>query len=360
MFKMPEGVSFFEWKKGIKRIAVVPYKVGKGNPFADEGEMGYELTFWSYRRIGVDEKPYVAPAKTFGAPDPVAEYVREQSRNPKADSDYLKSLAAKERQMFLVYDLDEPEKGLQLLELSFHAFGKLLDERVRTGDEELNWDFFYLPDERGQNLRVTIGEDSVGKGTFVKATAIDFTPRKSPLPDKIVNHGIVLEDLLIHVEYDKLKAIFLGAAPGASVKKEQETKDEDEAPAKKERKADEKPASNEESKPETKPATKLLTAEEAGLKLRDDVIYNKAPYSILKISPDGTSLMLVDDDGNIEKAIAVDEVKKLKAAPKPEPKEDVPFDDDEKPAPKAEKKEPVAAAKGKGDDDDSWDAEWDA
>src|SRR5690606_17628626 len=74
---LPEGMSFFEFKPGVHTVDVIPYTVKKGkhtpggNPYAEEGELHYERTYYMYRSVGPEEKPYVCLAKTFGKPDPI-------------------------------------------------------------------------------------------------------------------------------------------------------------------------------------------------------------------------------------------------------------------------------------------------
>ena len=90
--KMPEGLSFLETEKGIKTVDIIPFKAGKGNPFAEQGELYFERTFWTWRRIGAEEKTYCGLHKTFGSKDPIQEWKNEQAKNPNADQAYLKAL----------------------------------------------------------------------------------------------------------------------------------------------------------------------------------------------------------------------------------------------------------------------------
>lgn len=300
-FRMPDGVSFYSPDEGVALVDIVPYIVGDGNPFAEKGDLHYERTYWRYNRIGADEKPYVCSSKTFGKPDFIQEW-RQRESKVEESTEMVKLLTPKERQLFLIWDHKAKEKGIQLWEYSYHQFGKLLDERIKTSEESEGWDQFYYADPGGYTLRLTFTEE---KPYGIKVTAIDFKPRDDDyvMPDKIKNHGICLDDILIEVPYEKLKSIFLMGEDDGSHRSEK-AKSEDREP--------EKAPFDEE--PEAKPAKKHIpTAEEYGLSKGDLVTYNGRRYSIMKISGDGTSLTLYDDnDDSVEKGVGAEEVEKVK------------------------------------------------
>ena len=336
ILKIPEGLSFYKLEKGTHIIDIVPYTVGAGNPFADEGELHYERTFHIYRSIGIEEKSYISSSKTFGKPDYIQEWRNTESKNPDVDSDTLKQFAPKERQIFLVYDHSEPEKGLKIWECSWFLFGKALDSRISNSDDEDGWDLFYYTDDDGMSLKLTVEEEIGGGYKFNKVTGIDFRKRKKPLPDEIINHDICLDALLIETKYEDLKRIFKG---GDAKEDEDKTSSDDNEPEETDD-MDDEGFPDEKTEPEKKKEKKkeISTAKDKGLSKGDDVTYDGEKYAIFKISKDGTSLALVDDDGEIVKAIGVDEVTLVEV--------DEPEANDE-----PEKSD-------KSSDDDEWD-EWD-
>jgi hypothetical protein len=214
MFRMVEGLGFYTIKPGIMTIDIVPYKAGVGNPYCQQpGELYYERTFWRYVGLGPERNNYVAVGKTFKKKDFVQDYRGQINRDPNGDHAFAKTLEPKERQIFLV--LDHEDNELKLWEVAPNVFGNLLDTRVAKAPEDLTWDLFYFPDEEGSSLRLTVGEQSVkdkdGRGfSFNKVEAIDFIPRGKALPEAIANHGICLDDMLIEVPYEQMKAIMLG------------------------------------------------------------------------------------------------------------------------------------------------------
>lgn len=381
--KIPDGMSFFQYDVGVKKVAIVEYQVGDGNPYFDKGETHYERTYWRYNRIGAAGKNYVCPSETFGHPDPIKEY--RDANASRLDEKTYKSLLPKERQLFLVYDYADAGKGLQLWEFSFHQFGKLLDDRIRNSLEEEGWEDFYFADEDGMDLRLTFSKTD---GFGLEVSAIDFIPRQSPLPDVCQNHGFCLDDMLIETPYDRLKSIFLqepdADRPERSQGSEEAPEEAPPAQARSRRPASttttaSKPTTTQESseptpkrssasvkkdtdpshpsnsrsgvKRDSKPPTDVRTAEEAGISRGDDVEYDGMICTVASISPDGSSLKLLDPEDNLITAIGVDDVKTLGDAPPPAKREshddqpqveDPPFDD----------------AVPSGDVSEDWDSDW--
>lgn len=367
---MPEGLSFYDWKVGIHEFDVVPWivKRGKrepgGNPFADTGELYFERTFWQYRSVGPEEKAYVCPSKTFGKPDYIQEYRQKQARDPNADPDALKALDPKERQIFLLHNRLDSKGGLELLEQSYHLFGKLLDSRVKNSREGDGWDFFYYPDETGFTLRVTVEESSSGKYKFNEATAIDFLPRRKGLPDAIVNHGYNPDSMLVDTPYDRLKAIFMGVPEEGGDRGGDRPADrrEERRDTTNTRVSDDdgrrttEPARREEPPFQDKPKNPAKNAEDYGLAKDDLVDFEGGTFRILRIEKDGYFVTLLNDDTDeVRKGVSVADVRKhVETKRTTEPDRDPPRR--EEPPRREPEREPAAA--GGGTDEGKWDSDW--
>ena len=405
--RLPQGMKNFGIKKaGTYRIDIIPYVVTQeGNRWADPGFLHYERSYFAHRNVGPNQDMYVCPARTWDKRCPICEHRAKLSDDPESDATLLKEMVPKERQLFNVIDLDHPEEGVQMWDISHHLFGKLLDAKIKMEDEGDNYSTFHHLED-GMYLKLGAVEKSMGGGRpFYEVVDIEFKRRKEQYTDAIMEKCADLDAALIEVPYKELRAIFLqlegdakqeespsrngalkaGKKPQEDVADfdddsdleddddvddatDSELEDEAVAPAKPAKPA-KKPA---------KPAAKPSTAESAGLKEGDRVLYNDAKYEIDRISRDGTSLTLIDDDGEEIKGVGVDEVAKAKRRPAPEaaPKsaakkpakakppaddddDDDWDDDDDAPAAKPAKKPTKAAAKAKppADDDDDWDDE---
>jgi hypothetical protein len=207
--KLPQGVTMFRPKAGIYLLDVLPFRAGKGNPFAQPGALHYERTFHLHGRVGADQNAYLCPRMTAKKPCPICEHRQHLTHKDAAENeDLIKDLAPRERQMFNIRNLKDPDKGIQLFEISYHLFGRLLDARIRDSDEEDEWDLFYRL-EGGLTLKVGFVDKSFGGRNFVEAETIDFKPRKEDYDEEVLEQVYGLDDLLRLRDYDELKEIFL-------------------------------------------------------------------------------------------------------------------------------------------------------
>lgn len=229
---VPDGMSLFKLKsEGIKRVEIVPYTVGEGNPYADPGDSYSERTFYVHKNIGANDNAYVCPNKTTQGKQkcPICEHRAELTRDPNADEDLIKQLSPKERQLWVVHDLSDREKGNQLWDVSFHLFGKQLDREINNADEDEDFHLYADPEE-GYTLKLGVEEKAIGRTTFYAVESVGFKPRKSPLDEELLDAAPCLDDLLIILDYKKLKALFL------ETDEDDEDEEDDEEPRRKKKK----------------------------------------------------------------------------------------------------------------------------
>lgn len=233
--KIPQGVKLFKPKVGVMLLDILPFVTGDGNPCADPGLLHYERTYHLHPRVSADGNPYMCPRLSSKSPCPICEHrTRLLKANDPHNEDLVKDMAPKERQLFNVVNLKEPEKGVQLWDISYHLFGKLLDARIRNADEDDGWDRFAAL-EGGFTLKVGFKESTFGGRTFLEAETIDFKPRKEDYSEEDLEKVLCLDELLIEPDYDELKEVFLEAGPGAG-KKSKPAEEEDEDAVKSKRK----------------------------------------------------------------------------------------------------------------------------
>ena len=333
---LPKGVKAFKVKKeGVMRFDIIPFVAGKGNPFADEGVLHYERTYYVHPRLGGDGDTYICPNKTAGLPCPICELAKKLRADDDADEELVKSLWPRERQLFQIIDINDRNAGIQIWDVSYHLFGKILDEAIRNADESDNYHRFYHV-TKGFTLKVGFRQKKFGKQEFYEATTIEFKPRAEPYDESIVDDGHCLDDLLKIEDYETLKA----AMDGASTKKKKsaDDDDEDETPKKKARVEDDdedppvkkkKPADDDDE--DAPPAKK---------KPADDDWGDEDPPAKKKAAPADDEDE--DEDPPANKRPATDDEDETP------PKKKKPVDDDEDETPPAKKK-PA------DDDDEDWD-----
>lgn len=218
--KLPDGVDWFSPRKGVVRLDILPYTVtAENHPEAKAGDIYFERTFHVHRDIGPNAQQIVCPS-TVGKPCPVCEEWRSLRKQEGIDEKTVDALRPKERQLFIVIDLDKDPDKILLWDASYHLFGKLLEQEIREGDES-NAGFCELTG--GKTLKVRFEEQKQGKFTFFEATRIDFEDRDD-YDDAVLETVPDLDACLIISTYEELNALFTGDAGDDDDKKDDEEK----------------------------------------------------------------------------------------------------------------------------------------
>lgn len=210
--KLPENMSWWNPPKagGKVKLEFAPYRVGTGNPFAEEGGIWYERTFYIHKHIGAEDVSVVCRRRTFAKPCPACDAVAEYKSKPGFDPDIAKEMEPKQRQLFLVKDLSQADKGWQLWDFSFHMFGKVLDNKVSLLDEDdPNNGFFYL--DGGRQLSVLFKGKTHNGGAYAECVAIEFGKEREELDESVLDEVPCLDDLIIDLGKEKLAKMVEGA-----------------------------------------------------------------------------------------------------------------------------------------------------
>ena len=338
---LPEDVKRFTPKKGTYKLDVIPYTVSaRRHPDGvAAGEQWCRRPFLIHYGIGVDNKPQICP-RTIGKPCPICEYYEREKKRPGADEEAIKEIRAKARELYNVIDLDNEDDGVQVFEMSYHLFGKLLEGEINEADDDEIAGFAEL--KGGKTLKVRFSEATMGKNKFLEATRIDFLDRddyKKSILDDVVD----LDSVFNVLPYEELEAVFLEDEGVGMVTGDDDEEDEAPKSKKKSHKADDD--DDDDDAPKAKKKSKPKPAD-------DDDDEDEAPKPKKKSKPKDD-----DDDDEEEKPKSRRTSKKAPAedddeeeAPKPKSrravkKTDDDDDEDEAPKPKSKKKAPV-------DDDD--------
>ena len=388
--RIPDGVTLFRPVDKSYRLDFILYEVGEGNKNADPGSWYFERTFYTHR-IGVDNRYVVCPTYTFGKPCPVCEELAKIKKDPDATDEEEKSLRASKRQLFLVVDRDEPEKGVQIFEHSYHQFGRTLIECLNEADDDEEHISNFDDPEGGSCLRVKFRKNAP---FGIEVSNIEFRPRPNGIDDSLLDHGICLDDAIVETPYKEIEKILFQTVEGDDEDGDEETEVEEKKPVTKGRG---RPKGSTSKAPVEKPKKKKVVVEEddeddeddeeeavnpakkAGLNVGMAVEYEGMEMEIVKISGDGTSLTLQDEDEDLYKAVGCDEVKIIKNDEDAD-EDGIPFEDDEDEPPKkkrgrpakkpvakkevSKKKKPVVEedddeVEDDEDDDEEWDADLD-
>ena len=242
---LPDKAVVFKPKAGSVLIDILPYEVGEGNPNAEPGNLFWTRLYYVHRGIGANQEMVICPLKTAKEPCPICKFRQGLMKKASEDhEDTIKDLAPRERQLVNLINLKEPDKGIQLWDVSTYNFGNVLAGVLRNADEDDDWDGFYHL-EGGLSLKVGLVEESFSGTKFISAENIYFKPRREDYDDSVLKKVFCLDELVVPLEYEALKKQFLETSedpeededePRAGKRKRVvEDEDEDEAPPKKKR-----------------------------------------------------------------------------------------------------------------------------
>jgi len=206
--QLPEDIKFTP-KKGRNQIDIIPYTVNvKHHPESDKGDLEISRTYWIHNNLGDEGKDKAICLKSVKKPCPICEYAAQLSRSDSEEDKQLsKDIKAKERELYNVIDLKNPDDGVKVWDISYHLFGKVLDEELNEGPDE-NRDFAEL--EGGKSLEVRMSLKKLGTNEFLEATRIDFNDRDD-YDESIIEEAHSLDELLNFKTYEELEKLLMGA-----------------------------------------------------------------------------------------------------------------------------------------------------
>lgn len=205
---LPDGMERMQVEKGSNVLSIIPYEVAiKDHPEgARVGDYWYEKTFGIHYGVGPMEKKMVCPAMTAGKPCPVCEEQAKLRKDPDADEDTVKALRPKERQLFNVVDVKDDKATIKILEMSYHLFGKQLEEEVQQEDDLAG----FADVEGGKIIRVRFKKKKLGKNDYLEADRFDFKDR-GDLSEDILEQALDLDTLVQVPSYKEIKKEFEGS-----------------------------------------------------------------------------------------------------------------------------------------------------
>ncbi len=362
--KLPEGVEFYKQEEGANVLDFIPYTVTKGsetpggNPRCDAGFVHWERTYEVHRIPGTGQfaNAYCCRKACFGKKCPACEWLQVNGRN--ADEELVRQIKNQRRHLIIV----NPKPGkkdakLQVFDCNHFnrklGFGEQLVEAINA---QLDEDEDFTDLKSGRKVRFVV------EGKYKQIPRVDFQPRSYEYPDSILDHGIDLDECLIDIGYEKMReALDGGVGDNGSAERNGQEEEAEETPRRIKKQTAKEPEEDEEEdtdEPEEEeepiPAKKGKgkkddpTASDLELEVGMTVAYEDLECKILKISPDGTSLTLRDDEGTTHKGVAPSEVELLE--------ED---EEDDEPAPKKGKGKKAAAPEPDESDDEDEEPEED-
>ncbi len=213
---LPNDMSTIDVKKGIRFFDIIPYEVTEDtNPSAKKGELWYERTYFRHGQVGIENKTIVCPTRTISKPCPICEHRNILLKDYDKNEAEIKATKTSERQIFNVIDVEKPDDGIQILDISYFCFGEVLDNELLEDEE-----YGVYPDlENGLTIKTRFKNESIGNFEFPKASRIDFEKR-DPYEDSILEEVANLDTILNILSYKEIKALFFET--GENLEEEEE------------------------------------------------------------------------------------------------------------------------------------------
>lgn len=223
--KLPAGLSFFAPAADkLYRLIFLPWEAGDNNPAYPKGSGATNRFLFVHPRIGPAEETYACAAKCFARPCfPCEMFHQLKGKQPTARgtpeakaywNNVMLPMKFKDREMFMVHDLDGPPQNIQVWEEAPFNFGDNLRRRT-TMKPEYNW---YADPERGLVVLVKGEKRNTDTGSFVMFDNIDFDLRekipnwrKGQLPNFLTEamYNFCLDNYVIEPDYQKVKQLVM-------------------------------------------------------------------------------------------------------------------------------------------------------
>lgn len=253
--KLPAGLKYFmpEINKTY-RLIFMTWKAGDFNPATAKGNWASNRFIPVHRNIGPNNDSFICSAKAFEKKCPICKDFQLLRASGK-DWDSIKELRFKDRELFLVHDVDGDKNNLMVWDESVHLFGDFLRAKIAR---KASYKFFADPDQ-GKLVEIIGKKKQIGKGSCTEFNGIEFEDRESVSDELLaLADKYCLDKMPIEMDYDKLAELY--SQTGAA---EEEVEAEEEATTQEEEEAEQEEAEVEaESEPEEEVVEEEATEEE--------------------------------------------------------------------------------------------------
>lgn len=227
-YRMPKDIKVYKVKEGENRIDIIPYVIKNPNNPAvlfngfKVGDLDYYQQLEVHRRIGTSYNDYLCAKRMFGQRCAICD--AQKQAYDAGDAETGKSLYPQTRVVYNIIDLNDPDSGIQLFEISYAWFEKQLRElaamKSKKGQPIIFGDW-----EIGKTIVFYGSKGQYGKGDYFEPKNYSFEEREKPYTEEIVKRAHPLDEYFVMPDYDVVEADYL-QAPLASRVDHEETLDE--------------------------------------------------------------------------------------------------------------------------------------
>jgi hypothetical protein len=222
-YVIPDNVPRYKMKDGENRIDIIPYRITNPlNPAVtihglEVGELDYFQQLDVHQSVGVRNNQHLCAKRMFSRPCYICEaQIELYNQNEREEA---KGLYPKQRAVYNVIDLDEPEKGIQVWEVSYYW----VEEKLRTlaaAKSKRGATIVFGDWEIGKTISFIATED---KPWGLKPDNFTFEEREEQYDESICDKAYPLDQYYVMPDYEEVQADYLQITDDLD--------DEDDAPA---------------------------------------------------------------------------------------------------------------------------------
>ncbi len=197
-------------KDGSHIIDIIPYYAGKNDPLNDEGDPTYTYEYWVHTNVGANNSMFICPAEMQNKKCPICEH--RQKLKEDGNDDAAGKLWPKRRNLYNIvcYDRGEADKGVQVWDVSWHYFEKLVmaiseKQDRRGGTKTIN----FADPESGKSISFTI-EPAKSKNDYPSFVGHAFDDRDYEIEDDILDETQVLDEIVTMPDYEAIDTAYWG------------------------------------------------------------------------------------------------------------------------------------------------------
>lgn len=211
-YVIPQNVPKFVMKEGENRVDIIPYRISNQlNPAVrldgfKLGDIDYFQHTHTHRGIGVNNNEYLCSNRMFGKPCAICNIQRDYW--DANDRENAKKLYPFERAIYNVIDLDEPEKGIQVWEVSYNWVEKKLMELAAMKSKR-GQTIVYGDWEIGKTVVFMGSKQKFGGREFIQPDNFTFEEREKPYDESICDKAYPLDQYYVIPDYSVVENDFL-------------------------------------------------------------------------------------------------------------------------------------------------------
>jgi len=200
-------------KEEKQKLDILMWVAGKRHPTKNENDLAWQILVSVHGNIGPMREKVICPYNTFGEPCPICEFIKSN----RLSKEVWKMYKENERLIQLIWPHTTPEierQGIYYWDVAAFAFHEEIKQQainpedggtIQYADPDFGQTFYFNRKEEGS---YTNNDGGQSKG--VKYSGFKFCPRKSVIPDKIVEEAgtIHLDEALVIMSYEELDELF--------------------------------------------------------------------------------------------------------------------------------------------------------